>query len=152
MFVGVHLNEDAIRAALDACLCTYLELLPAASPSALCSTHPAPLPDPTVDPWAAWPPISALLRDAEKAECTDADHNHSHADGNCAQPQGEAGCADADDEAPAPAYDGAAVAMHPAATAGDGVNDAVCARSACLDLDASSCAWLLRSFRTSLYV
>jgi hypothetical protein len=53
VFIGIDLNEAMIRKALDACLCTHLELLEGGQVS---------------DPFAAWPPVAHFLPGEESAE------------------------------------------------------------------------------------
>eukprot|EP00892_Ulva_mutabilis_P000080 jgi/Ulvmu1/10072/UM006_0019.1 len=51
VFIGMDLKEDLLRAALDACLCTHMELLRGE--------------DKFADPFAPWPPMEAILPDFE---------------------------------------------------------------------------------------
>lgn len=143
----MNLKVESIRAELDGCLCTHLELLPAASPSALCSTHLAPLPDPTVDPFAAWPPVAELLHDSGDVDSEDKRTNHGHSllheDGDCTHAGGEDCRADVDDEVSAAAREGAA------ASGTSGANDAV-RTNRMLDVCWSGCRWLLRPGCTRL--
>eukprot|EP00892_Ulva_mutabilis_P002327 jgi/Ulvmu1/12095/UM084_0020.1 len=58
VFIGTGMHEPALRAALDACLCTHTDLLP---PAAL--RMPA-----EPDPFSPWPPIADFLNGAGESE------------------------------------------------------------------------------------
>jgi Cobalamin synthesis protein cobW C-terminal domain len=54
VFIGMSLNETAIREALDACLCTHFEVLAGM--------------DKLEDPFAAWPAIETMLPNSDDEE------------------------------------------------------------------------------------
>ena len=66
VFIGMDLKESKIRAALDACLCTHIELLEGA--------------DNLKDPFAKWPAIDALLPAFDDDEAAESDTDDERED------------------------------------------------------------------------